>query len=134
MIYLDSSALFKLVWDEAETRHLHHWLDTRPDVPLISSELGKIELLRGCRRYDDTTLDDAHNTLEFINLVPIRSNIVEMACEVGEPKLRSLDAIHLASGLTIHADISAYCAYEHRLQAAATAAGLPVIAPGQSVE
>lgn len=130
MIYLDSSALFKLVWDEVETDELHRWLDARPDVPLISSALGKVELLRGCRRYDDTTLSEAHSVLEYVNVIPIRTSVVQTACEVGASKLRSLDAIHLASALSIRAEISALCAYDPRLYSAAASAGLPTCAPG----
>jgi len=42
-----------------------------------------------------------------------------------------LDAIHLASALSIRADLSAFLAYDHRLVAAAAGAGLESISPGR---
>jgi predicted nucleic acid-binding protein len=44
--------------------------------------------------------------------------------------LRALDAIHLATALTIKGDLAAFCCYDRRLSEAASGAGLTVIAPG----
>jgi hypothetical protein len=44
--------------------------------------------------------------------------------------LHSLDAIHLASALTIRDELSAFVAYDLRLGDAAAVAGLPVVRPG----
>ncbi len=131
MIYLDASALFKLVWDEPESSFLRGWLDERLGSPLLCSTLGKVELIRGCRRYDDATISDAYAALDQINLVPMRTSIIEAACQLGEHKLRSLDAVHLASALSVRTEISAFCAYDQRLHAAAAGAGLPAVAPGR---
>ena len=46
--------------------------------------------------------------------------------------LRTLDALHLATALTIRSDIGAFLAYDDRLAAAAASRGLPVVAPGLS--
>jgi predicted nucleic acid-binding protein len=51
------------------------------------------------------------------------------AADVGEIMLRSLDAIHLASALSIRADLSTFIAYDHRLGGAASAAGLELLTP-----
>ncbi|MGH3982173.1 MAG: hypothetical protein ACRDST_05670 [Pseudonocardiaceae bacterium] len=40
MIYLDSSALMKLLRMEDETAALRDWLGERPEQPVVSSELG----------------------------------------------------------------------------------------------
>lgn len=50
MIYLDSSAVLKLVRREGETDALHAWLDAHPDDPVATSELGRIEVIRAARR------------------------------------------------------------------------------------
>jgi uncharacterized protein len=56
-------------------------------------------------------------------------DLLERAGELGPPPLRSLDAIHLASALSIGAELTAFVAYDRRLQAAAEAERLPVVAP-----
>ncbi len=63
-------------------------------------------------------------------LVPITRTLLEEAAVLGGPHLRSLDAIHLASALSIREDLEAFVAYDRRLAEAAGAAGLPVVAPG----
>lgn len=45
MTYLDSSALMKLVRHEDQTMALLDWLELRPEVPILSSELGRVEVL-----------------------------------------------------------------------------------------
>jgi len=44
--------------------------------------------------------------------------------------LRSLDALHLASALSLGADLSGIVVYDGRLLEAATAAGIPTATPG----
>jgi uncharacterized protein len=56
--------------------------------------------------------------------------VITEAADVGETTLRSLDAIHLASALSVREDLSTFVAYDHRLSEAASAAGLRVLAPG----
>jgi predicted nucleic acid-binding protein len=46
VIYLDSSALLKLVRREDETESLRTWLHHHPEEPAVTSELGRVEVLR----------------------------------------------------------------------------------------
>ena len=50
MIYLDSSALMKLVRQEAETDASRDWLVSQSELPVITSKLGQVEVLRAARR------------------------------------------------------------------------------------
>lgn len=130
MIYLDSSALLKLVLDERESDILDDWLGARVDTPATSSELARVEMIRGCRRADAERLPKARAILAAVDLLPLTGGLLEDATEIGDPTLRSLDAIHLASALSIREELSAFVAYDRRLADAAGTAGLPVVAPG----
>ena len=130
MIYLDSSALLKLLFQEAESHALELWLSARGDVPKVSSELAQVEVVRACRRLDATTVPAARRLLAQLDLIPLAGAVIEQACDVGSETLRSLDALHLASALTIGADLSAFVVYDHRLTARAVEAGLPILRPG----
>jgi predicted nucleic acid-binding protein len=48
---------------------------------------------------------------------------------VGAVALRTLDAIHLASALTVRSELDALVAYDKRLLDAASALGLPTACP-----
>lgn len=130
MIYLDSSALIKLVQEEAESAALEAWLGDRPGTPIVSSELTKIELIRACRRANPGALPAARALLTELDLIPLSGEVIDQATEVGGDHLRSLDAIHLASALALRADITTLVAYDHRLLDAAEAAGLTCAQPG----
>ena len=130
MIYLDTSALLKLLHDERESAALESWLLERDATPVVSSELAKVEVFRACRRVNIDALPEARTLLSGIDLIPLTGDVVDQAAEVGDPLLRSLDALHLASALSIRTDLSAFVAYDHRLTQAASAAGLTPLCPG----
>ena len=130
MIYLDSSALLKLVRDETHTAELTAWLADRPDAPLVSSALAQVEVLRACRRIDERLLDGGRAVIAALDVVPVDEGVLGTAAELPGPALRSLDAVHLASALTLDPDVETFVAYDARLLTAAQAAGLAVARPG----
>ncbi len=121
--------MLKLVHLERESRVLRSWLESR-DVPLAGSDLLSVELTRACRRVNPSALGQARVVLATLHLVPLTRFLLGDAAELGSPLLRSLDAIHLASALSIRGELSAFVVYDERLAEAATAAGLHVVAPG----
>lgn len=132
MIYLDSSALLKLIIIERESSALAAWLAERSDVPVASSELAKVEVLRACRRVAPNAVHLARAVLSGLDLVPLSGSVVDVAAELEGDTLRSLDALHLASALAVRTALTAFVAYDMRLQLEAVATGLPAISPGTS--
>jgi predicted nucleic acid-binding protein len=128
VIYLDSSALLKLVHDELESAALAAWLEERTEVPVVSSELAVVEVVRASRRVDRGAVPRARSLMAGVDLIPF-GTVIDQACDVGGTALRSLDAIHLASALAIVDDLTAFVAYDRRLTVAAQAAGLGPLAP-----
>jgi len=129
VIYLDASALMKLVREEPETAALQEWLDRRPDTPAVTSELGRVEVLRAARRAGDDAVAEARAVIGDLDLVPLDRGVQDLACEVGGPPLRTLDALHLASALLLQDELTALVSYDDRLLVAARAAGLPTATP-----
>lgn len=130
MIYLDSSALLKLVRVEMHSAELNSWLADRPDAPVVSSALAQVEVLRSCRRIDERLLDQGRAVLAVLDFVPVDDGVLGAAAELSDPDLRSLDALHLASALALDPDLETFVAYDARLLTAAEAAGLVVTQPG----
>lgn len=130
VIYLDSSALLKLVIEEPESAALDEWLSDRPAASVTSSELAKIEVIRGCGRITRRAVPGARRLLAGIDLIPLTGDLVEAATEIGDPNLRSLDALHLASAAVLGDAMAAFVAYDQRLTSAAARQGMPVVAPG----
>jgi predicted nucleic acid-binding protein len=132
MIYLDSSALLKLLFEEGESAALALWISEQAGTPMVTSELAKVEVVRAARRLDANVVPAARVLMSQLDLIPLTSGILDQAAELGETLLRTLDAIHLASALWIQADLTAFVAYDSRLVAAARAAGVESIRPSST--
>jgi predicted nucleic acid-binding protein len=131
VIYLDTSAMVKLVAAEPESAELIEWLNGRPDEALATSAIGHIELLRAARRIGQAAVLAAQRIANGIDTLLLTESIAAMACAIGRAELRTLDAIHLATAAVHRERISTFCAYDVRLLAAAEAEELSVTAPGR---
>jgi predicted nucleic acid-binding protein len=127
--YIDSSAVLKLAVREPETAALEAHLAACEGV--VSSRLAILECRRAVRRVPRTralqTMDDV---LEAIYLLDITPAILEAAAATDPPLLRSLDAIHLATALSLGDAQVEIITYDQRLADAARASGLTVVQPG----
>jgi hypothetical protein len=135
VIYLDSSAVVKLVRREPGSTELVAWLATRPLTPLVSSALVEVEVPRALRRHAPEALGGVADVLARLYRLDIDATIRSMAGGYADGLLRSLDAVHLASAQTLAGPssdgLTAFVAYDERLNQAAAALGLPVIDPAR---
>lgn len=132
MIYLDTSALVKLIRDEAESQDLADWLDERVDIPWITSVLTEVELARAIRAVAPEGLAAVPAVLDRLDRFEIDTVVRATAAAYPDDKLRSLDAIHLATAQTAATvtPLTALVAYDHRLLEVAADVGIPIVAPG----
>jgi hypothetical protein len=128
-VYLDSSALLKLVLSERETPALREAISQWPDR--VSSVLLHIECRRIVLRAGNPPAVVAKLEQELAGVAAIRLDepVQKLAAMIGPPGLRSLDAIHLASALSIGDYPGAFVTYDERLADAARAVGLNVLKP-----
>jgi uncharacterized protein len=135
VIYLDSSALVKLVRVEAESVALVTWINRQQALPLVASTLVEVEVPRTLRRSQPGVLGGVASVLSRLHRIEIGSAVRAIAGAYPDPMLRSLDAIHLATADLLAASgktITAFVTYDKRLAAAARQTGLPVIMPGHA--
>ena len=98
-------------------------------MPKLSSQVSVVEVVRVCRRVDARLEAAARRRLAGLDLVPISTAVVERASHGGSASLRSLDAIQLATALSVAGDLEALIAYDRRLLDAAAQERLPVASP-----
>ena len=127
LLYLDSSAIVKLVVPEAETKALRDLLKSWPER--VSSVVARIEVERVARRIGGGAVRRARTVLSRIALVDLDEDVVQGAAALDPPELRTLDAIHLATAISLGRDLKAVCAYDVRLSRAAADATIEVLAP-----
>jgi uncharacterized protein len=128
-LYVDTSALVKLVTVEPESAALRTYLsETRGDAE-FSAAITRIELARAAARLRDAEIArQAMLLLTRLHFVEISTALLDAAAILPPPELRTLDAIHLAAALTAP-DLRAFVTYDRRLADAATIAGLAVASP-----
>ena len=131
-VYLDSSALVKLVVTEAGSAALRHLVADA--TGFASSALAQVEVRRAIsrqaipRRSPDLARD-VERVLGDVSLVSIDEDILRTAASVEPVALRSLDAIHVATALRLGRELDALVTYDERMAEAARDCGLEVLSP-----
>ena len=131
LVYLDASALVKLVVEEAETAALLDYLGDEPG--LVTSALAAVEVPRAVRLIDpdEDAQERARDLVSRCDRIEVDAEIRRVAASIDPPPLRTLDAIHLASALRVREALAASVIYDRRLGDAAAGAGLEIVAPGR---
>lgn len=129
-VYLDTSALVKLVQREPESAALRRWLRRTSADVRVTSALARTELVRGVLPGGPAAVQHARRLLDRLYIVSVDRDVLDRAgtLDAGVP-LRSLDAIHLATAQAVGTDIRAVLTYDRRMAAASTGLNLPVAAP-----
>jgi predicted nucleic acid-binding protein len=129
VLYLDSSAIVKLVVREPETADLVQAVQADPEI--VSSGLAWTEVMIAVRRAGRSTAR-AERVLDGIALIPIDDGILHEAAALGPKDLRTLDAIHVATVLSLRPDVETMITYDVRQALVASALGLVVAMPGST--
>jgi predicted nucleic acid-binding protein len=127
MIYLDSSALVKLVVREAESSALRRFLRTHPER--ASCALARTEVQRAVRHLGGSALRRARQVLRRVHLIRLDDTLLDAAGMLDARVLRSLDAIHLAAAQLLSADLEALVTYDRRMAEGAELLGFEICAP-----
>jgi predicted nucleic acid-binding protein len=127
MVYLDSSALVKLVVAEPESAALRRYLRNESDR--ASCALARVEVVRAVRPHGVRATTRARGLLRRLDLIQLDDELLDAAAVLDGGVLRSLDAIHLAAAQLLAGDLTAIVTYDERMAAAADLIGLPVDAP-----
>jgi predicted nucleic acid-binding protein len=127
VVYLDSSAIVKLVVLEPESRALRAYL--RRERERVSCGLARTEVLRSVRPLGPAALETARRLLRNVNLIRLDDSLLDAAGMLEPLALRSLDAIHLAAAQLVAPALRAVVTYDRRMAEAAASLGFPVAAP-----
>jgi uncharacterized protein len=126
-IYVDSSALVKMIVGEAESLALAQYLARFSGDNRLSAAIARTELVRAVARRSAATVN-ARSALARLSFIAITTSLLDVAAAIRPPELRTLDAIHLAAAMSVP-ELRALVTYNRRLADAATDAGLVVVSP-----
>jgi len=129
-IYLDSSALVKLVQREAESDRLRRFLRRHRSDHLVTSALARVEVVRAVFGGGPAAVEQARRQLSRLDQIVPSNDLLDSAATLAPAgQVRSLDAIHLAAAQVVGRDLRAIVTYDRRMADAAGALGLTVETP-----
>jgi predicted nucleic acid-binding protein len=126
-LYVDSSALVKLVIRESDSDQLRKFVGDRE---MVTSQISRVELVRAVARNQPDSVEAAVDLLGELTLVAVSRVIASRAAWVPPPALGSLDALHVASASAMRDSLDAFVTYDHRMVSAGRMAGLRIVSPG----
>ena len=137
ILYVDTSALLKLLVREAESaaieRELLKWRE------LATSVIAEVELPRAVARAReeraDAVIDGSlvlRGVLSSAAIVSLSEGVVAAARKVKPVHVGALDAIHIASALSLGEQLAGVATYDKRMQDALEPLGVRVIAPEEA--
>jgi len=129
-LYLDASALVKLVQVEAESGALGAYLEAHPTLHRVTSELSRTELVRAVWAGGPPAHRHALAVLGQTEQVALTRAVLDQAAAMlPGTRLRTLDAVHLACAQALGGELQTLITYDVRLAQAATDVGLVPLAP-----
>ncbi len=137
ILYVNTSALLKLLVREAESAAIERELLTWSE--LATSVIAEVELPRAVARAReeraDTAIDGSlvlQGVLSSAAIIPLSESVVAAARMVKPVHVGALDAIHIASALSLGKQLAGVATYDKRMQDALEPLGVRVIAPEEA--
>lgn len=134
-VYLDSSALLKRVIVESESEQLRVAVRAHVEARavLLTSRLAAVEVSRAIRmRFGlgyAAAADFVDDAMSGVAEWPIGDEVMSLSQRLNPNRLRSLDAIHVASAMLLDSDV--LITYDDRMADAGQRNGLRCAAPGR---
>ena len=128
LVYVDTSALVKLVFDEPESSALGQFIETLPDR--VCSAVASVELARVARSVQDPVVErDAKRILKGLHLIAVDPALLAVAAATEPRSLKTLDAIHLATARSLGHELAGFITYDRALARAARHYDMTVWSP-----
>ena len=130
LYYADTSAVISLLAEQTHSKAFAAFYDGHADAEWVSSALLRIEVTRAVARAMPALLPEARDLLTAFSCIAIDDDVVGAAMSEPDRRLRSGDAIHLATARILAPELEAVVTYDERLIKAAADAGLNTVSPG----
>ncbi|MFC9432799.1 type II toxin-antitoxin system VapC family toxin [Nocardia sp. NPDC057030] len=129
ILYLDASAIITETTGRKYASELNLFTEQHLSAQLATSAIGFVESIRGCDSYGDYPglMRDLNN--RYLK-IPVTNRVCDLAAYLPQ-RLKSADAIHVASAMQLEQELLALVTYDDRMADVAHHLGLPVAMPGK---
>jgi predicted nucleic acid-binding protein len=119
VIYLDTSALMKLVIAEPESPALAEYLGAHTDTGWFTCALTRPEFLRDAAAVHPDAETHAQQVLAGLDTVAVTDRLLDVVARLDPPPARLVDAVHIAAALTAGNRLAVMVTYNQQLAGAA---------------
>jgi uncharacterized protein len=128
VIYLDASAIVTMISQRPYASELRGFLSGRPGTPMATSTLGFIETVRIIDQIGDYP-DLMRNLVSQFTEILLTDEVRDAAAAL-PGRLRTLDAVHVASAQILGDVLDVLLTYDRRMLDIARSVGIPAESPG----
>jgi len=121
-LYLDSSAILKLIVKEAESAALSKYIKSS----VITSAISRVEVIRTLSRNNQALVTPAAQVLAKFEFLPVSQAVLSIAESFVQSSLRSLDAIQVASVIFLSPKNNTLITYDKNMAKEARLLGIKV--------
>jgi uncharacterized protein len=130
LIYLDTTALMKLVTAQPESTPLSDYLSGHTDTVWFTCALTRAELLRAAAAVHPDAAEHAYHVLAGLDTVAVTDRLLDTVTMLAPAPRRILDALHIAAALTAGHRLHTLITYDDELAAAARDHNITTTTPG----
>ncbi len=132
MLYLDATAMMKLIVEAPESQALTDYLRSHTDTRWITCALSRADLLRATAALPAQATEHAHHVLAGIDTVAVTDRLLDAAVALTPAPARTVDALHIAAALSAGPRLRTLVTYDPVLASAAADHRIISVCPGGS--
>lgn len=130
VIYLDATALGRMIASSPETPPLLSYLRSEPSRAWFTCALARVDLLRLAAQTHPQAEERAREVLASCDLVAVTDRLIDAAAGLRPTPASTSQALHLAAAVTAGSRLHALVTYDPELANAARQHHISVISPG----
>ncbi|WP_293003329.1 type II toxin-antitoxin system VapC family toxin [Mycobacterium sp.] len=130
MLYLDPTAIMKLIIPAPESPALHHYLQARTDIRWFTCALSRADVLRQTAPHGPAATDRARHVLAGLDLVAVTDRLLDAAISLTPAPDRTADALHVAAARSAGPRLHTLITYDPMLATAANDNHIQITKPG----
>lgn len=131
MIYLDPTALMKLITISPESPALTDYLHTHTDTTWFTCALTRAELMRAAASHPGAT-EHAQHVMAGLDTVAVTDRLLDATVALTPAPRRTIDALHIAAALSAGPRLHTLITYDPELATAAAHHDINTVCPGGS--
>lgn len=132
MIYLDATALMKLITDAPETRALTTYLGAHTDTRWFTCALTRADFLRAAAALPAGATEQAHHVLSGLDTVAVTDRLLDAATTLSPAPHTTDAALHIAAARSAGPRLRALVTYNPDLASDAAQQHINTVHPGGS--